>query len=318
MGRRIVEGLCFRNRYEDIYECYRQNDGLFIVYGVTFWARVIQDTDIKIDYFCDRQADKIQNFNGIPVVVAKQLEDIVKKDGRRATIVICIGLNKGTVTSIYKDLAQLNINADVFDYFENSHIFSDKFFVFEGKRYPLYEHSFNCGYFETRMTERSVEIALAKAYLETVHSDAVEVGAVTPYYFTENKIVEIIDPTDQHYRVNTRKSLFEYDLRGKNVLSIWTVEHIGTHDYGMSEEKNVIDAIEKITYEAASCLITAPLGYNKVLDDWIKSNQDNSMIRIMKRDINNHWIEINLHDYSDIAYTPLWACGLVIIKKCWM
>lgn len=315
MVSKIAEGLRFRNRYEDIHECYRKNNGLFVVYGATIWGEKLQDTNIKIDYFCDRQADKIQNVNGIPVVAARRLEELIKRDGRRATIVICIGLNKGTVTSIYKDLSQLDVNADVFDYFENSHIFSDRFFALDGKKYSLYEHSFNCGYIETRMTERSVEIALAAAYLEAVHGDVVEIGAVTPYYFTENKIVEIIDPTDQHYRVNTRKSLFECDLRGKNVLSISTVEHIGTHDYGMSEEKNVIDAIEKITCEADSCFITAPLGYNKVLDDWIKRNKDNAMIRIIKRGINNHWIEINLHDYSDIAYTPLWACGLVIIKK---
>lgn len=309
------ERLQFRKRHEDIFECYRHNNGLFIVYGATVWGEMLQCTDIKIDYFCDRQADKIQNLNNTPVVDAKQLEDLVRKDGRRATIVICVGLNKGTVTSIYKDLSYLNINADVFDYFENEHVFKDKFFVFEGKRYPLYEHSFNCGYSETRMTERSVEIALATAYLESVQGDVVEVGAVTPYYFTENKIVEIIDPTDQHDRVNTRKSLFECDLRGKNVLSISTVEHIGTHDYGMSEEKNVIDAIEKITYEADSCFITAPLGYNKVLDDWIRNHKDNSLVRILKRGINNNWIEMDLHDYRDIAYTSLWASGLVVIKK---
>lgn len=309
------ERLQFRKRHEDILECYRQNNGLFIVYGVTVWGEMLQGTDIKIDYFCDRQADKILNLNNTPVVDAKQLEDLVRKDGRRATIVICVGLNKGTVTSIYKDLSYLNINADVFDYFENEHVFKDKSFVFEGKRYPLFEHSFNCGYSETRMTERSVEIALGTAYLEAVQGDVVEVGAVTPYYFTENKIVEIIDPTDQHDRVNTRKSLFECDLRGKNVLSISTVEHIGTHDYGMSEAKNVIDAIEKITYEADSCFITAPLGYNKVLDDWIRSHQDNSMVRILKRGINNNWIEMDLHDYRDVAYTSLWANGLVIIKK---
>ena len=109
--------------------------------------------------------------------------------------------------------------------------------------------------------------------------------------------------------------MFECDFKGKNILSISTVEHVGTCDYGMSEEKNVIDAIEKIVEEAKSFLITAPLGYNELLDDWIRNNRSNSMIRILRRGINNHWVEIELQDYQEIVYGPLWAYGLVVIVK---
>ena len=143
----------------------------------------------------------------------------------------------------------------------------------------------------------------------------IEIGAVTPYYFKDDKITEVVDPTDPHNRVTAKKSLFECDLKGKNVLSISTIEHIGTQEYGMAEEKNVIDAIEKITSESESCLITAPLGYNKTLDDWVKNNRTHPLLGYMIRGINNHWIEIDLCDYVHIPYTPLWACGLLIIKK---
>lgn len=195
-------------------------------------------------------------------------------------------------------------------------IFADVFFYFDGNKYELYEHAYNCGYLEARMTERSVELALAKRYLDNFEGgDVVEIGAVTPYYFANDKIIDIVDPTDEHNRVTIRKSLFECDFREKNILSISTVEHVGLQEYGMDEKKNVIDALQKILTEAKSCFITVPLGYNALLDNWIRQNRNNPMIKIMKREKDNHWIEIDSLVYEDIEYGPLWANGLAIIRK---
>lgn len=311
-----MEGQCFRKRHENIYECHKKNDGILVVYGAGFWgAMFAEEEQIKIDYFCDRRAEEIHNIGNIPVVDSGQLEKIVRGSGKRATIIICVGLNKTMVLSIYCDLIKLSIEADVFDYFENLHIFKESSFIFDQKEYFLYEHSFNCGYVETRMTERSVELAIAKEYLKTCQNNVAEIGAVTPYYFYDNKIIDIIDPTDLHNRVNIKTSMFDCDLRGRDILSISTVEHIGTQDFGMNEEKTVVDAIEKITSEARQYLITAPLGYNKLLDDWVKKNVKNSDIKFLKRGMNNYWIEMERDCFEQIKYTPLWANGLVIIQK---
>lgn len=316
MTEENIKGICFRKRNDNMFDYLSKNRGLCIVYGAGNWGRgVKKEGHLKIDYFCDRRADELQVIEGIPVVDCAKLENLIKESGRRATIIICVGLRSGMVIDIYSELIKFNVNADVFDYFENANIFKDKFFEFDGKEYVLYEHSYNCGYTNTRMTERSVELALAEEYLHNCKNDVIEVGAVTPYYFFDKKIIEIVDPTDLHERVNARKSLFECDFEGKNVLSISTIEHVGTHDYGMNEEKNVIDALTKITSEAASCLITAPLGYNVLLDNWIKDNKSNPMIKIMKRGMNNHWAEVDLLDDEDIIYGPLWANGLVVIRK---
>lgn len=74
------------------------------------------------------------------------------------------------------------------------------------------------------MTERSVELALAKEYIDTCEGNIVEIGAVTPYYFYSNKISNIIDPTDNHKRV-LKKSLFDCCggvsiIVGKNLESL--------------------------------------------------------------------------------------------------
>ncbi len=273
---------------------------------------LVQDKEYNIDYICDRRAETLRTLNNIPVVNIEKLKTKVEESKKRATIIICV-TNKSTVTSIYRDLTRIDINADVFDYFENEAKFIDKIFYLDGKQYDLFQHSYNCGYVQTRMTERSVELALAEEYIINCNETITEIGAVTPYYFYYDKINEIIDPTDTHKRV-TQKSLFDCNLYGKNVLSISTIEHIGTSDYGMHERQNVIDAIEKIVSESASCLITAPLGYNNLLDKWVKENQNNKMVKLLLRRLNNHWKEIT-GDYREIEYTPLWASGLVLIRK---
>lgn len=303
----------FQTKKESMKAFIEKNKGITVIYGAAFWGGLLaENSDFKIDYFCDKRASVPYVLHGIPVVNIKELENIINKSKKRATIIICVE-NKGTVLSIYNDLVQLDLNADVFDYFENEIVFSDSEFILNGKRYALFEHPYNCGYKHARMTERSVELSLAREYIDSCNGTIVEIGAVTPYYFFNNKIAEIIDPTDIHKRV-TRKSIFDCDLNGKNVLSISTVEHIGTSDYGMHETENTVDAIEKILREADTCLITAPSGYNKLLDEWVKENQKSEIVKLMQRSMNNHWEEVT-DSYVAIEYTHLWANGLVVIKQ---
>lgn len=302
-----------RTRKEDIKAYIERNQGLVVIYGAAFWGILLaQNNDFKVDCFCDRRASELHSINGIPVIDTSELEDKIDESGKRATIIVCVE-TRGTATGIYKDLMRVDLNADVFDYFENELVFCDLDFSLSGKNYRLFEHSYNCGYTCGRMTERSVELALAEEYINNCSAEIVEIGAVTPYYFYDEKISVVIDPTDIHRRV-TKKSLFDCDLTNKNVLSISTVEHIGTSDYEMHEEKNAVEAIQKIVEESASCLITAPLGYNKLLDEWVKKNQSSSMVKLLQRKLNNHWTEITEYD-STIEYTRLWANGLVIIEK---
>ena len=59
-----------------------------------------------------------------------------------------------------------------------------EFFPFEAfdQRLPYFHHHHNCGFPGKRRTERTVELAIADWWLKQ-HPDAVEVGAVTPYYW---------------------------------------------------------------------------------------------------------------------------------------
>ncbi|MBD5492115.1 MAG: hypothetical protein HDR16_08390 [Lachnospiraceae bacterium] len=302
-----------RTKKDDIGAFIEKNKGIVAVYGAACWGgMLVENCDFKVDYLCDRNATWMHFLNGVPVIGLDALGEKIEESGKRATIIICVE-TKVTVNRIFVDLLHADLNADVFDYFENENVFCDTDFSLEGKKYKLFEHPYNCGYASTRMTERSVELALAKAYIEQCSGKIVEIGAVTPYYFYDDKIVEVIDPTDRHKRA-IHKSIFDCDLTDKNVLSISTVEHIGTTDFGMHEVENAVDAIEKILREASSCLITAPFGYNSILDEWVVKNQNSDGLKFLKRYLNNHWEDIT-GQYEPIPYTHLWANGLVIIQK---
>ena len=141
------------------------------------------------------------------------------------------------------------------------------------QKYVHFYHSYNCGW-PPYTTERTVELALADAWLEGRDCRrVVEIGAVTPYYWP-NRVMKVIDPFDPHPLVSQRCSLFDIDLRGRDVLSISTFEHIGTTDYGSGEKPNkVIAALDKLLSEGESFLVTAPLGYNRLLDQHLLNSR---------------------------------------------
>ncbi len=136
---------------------------------------------------------------------------------------------------------------------------------------------FHHEYSQTWHTEREIEIAVALRWLNENPNDVLEVGAVMPYYHDEFKH-EVIDPYDE--RATIVDFMENQDLLMMNVLSISTIEHIGTTDYATNERQNIVDnegaivALKKILDESDNCLVSFPVGYNKYLDSWVEQNLD--------------------------------------------
>ncbi len=144
-------------------------------------------------------------------------------------------------------------------------------------RILLPEDYFHHPYGETWNTEREIEIAVSLRWLKENPKDVVEVGAVIPYY--QNKIEhEVIDPYDP--KATIVDFMENQDLLMMNVLSISTIEHIGTTDYATNERQNIVDkngaivALKQILDDADNCLVSFPVGYNKYLDAWVEENLD--------------------------------------------
>lgn len=135
-----------------------------------------------------------------------------------------------------------------------------------GRTYPQFWHHYNCGW-PPYATERTVEMALADAWLERLGGDDVlEIGAVTPYYWP-GRVGEIVDPHDPHRAVTRRTPMSRIDLRGRTVLSISTLEHIGTAEYGPAQGgEDAWAACARLFSDSRRFLATIPVGQNPALD----------------------------------------------------
>jgi hypothetical protein len=190
----------------------------------------------------------------------------------------------------------------------------------DGAWYTYFFHDFNCGHANSKRTERTVELALADYWLNKVEN-VCEVGAVSPYYWP-NRIHEIVDPGDKHPQVTSKVSLFDCNFRNRNVLSISTVEHVGTGEYGISETRTAGEAITKIVNESSKCLITVPLGWNSFLDHFLRSDNLNLLdctIAFLIRHSNDTWSPVEKYNafiqYGGGGNFSAWANSLAIIEK---
>ena len=201
-------------------------------------------------------------------------------------------------------------------------------FEYSGKTLKLFEHGYNCGHRSQRMTERCLEMAVAKDWLNRVAGEVLEIGAVSPYYFLHPNIIHVCDPYDEHQNVTQKCSLFDLDLTGRNVLSISTIEHVAMGDYGLEikETENPILAFLKIVQESKKCLISFPVGYNKMLDNWfaqkyadLKLLKDNEKLHVtlfVRNTTDNKFDqENNLSKIENIEYGPMCANAVVVIEK---
>jgi hypothetical protein len=192
-------------------------------------------------------------------------------------------------------------------------------FKLGGREYPFFCHRHNCGWPPRRPTERTVELGLADVWLAGARAPTCEVGAVTPYYWP-GRIANVIDPSDPHPLVTQRTSLFDVDLRGSAVLSISTVEHIGHGDYGLPKEPELAHAaIRKIVGEAATFLVTFPIGYNPELDDFVRSKDLSNLgvtpRHLVRPDGDWSWREERDPVRSRLPYGPMWANGITILMR---
>jgi hypothetical protein len=202
----------------------------------------------------------------------------------------------------------------------NYHMMQTDSFIYKGKTVKLIESDYNCGFRWDRMYERCLEMAIAKIWLEKNKENVLEIGAVSPYYFN-NFTHDVCDPADEHSKVNLKTSMFNLDLRNKNVLSISTIEHIGTGEYGVAVDKNEssILALEKILRESKKCLITFPVGVNKDLEQYVFQNKFSEPMTItffVRNSSDNDFKEtkdINL--IKKTKYGSVGANAVVVIEK---
>jgi len=152
--------------------------------------------------------------------------------------------------------------------------------------------------------ERTIEIPILKWYIDNHPTDLIEIGAVSCYYYDTTH--PIYDPSDSHPKsIHTKAE--DIDFVDKNVLSVSTIEHIGHGDYGLEVNNNAMVVLERIISDSKTHLITLPIGFNKVLDSYIKQNIKN--YHVLKRiNHNNEWV-VDDSRSMDYTYNSPFTCG---------
>ena len=195
-------------------------------------------------------------------------------------------------------------------------------FDVDGHTVTHFIHRYNAYCPPFRMTERTVELALADIFLRVLGTDDVaEVGAVTPYYWP-GRITTVVDPTDAHEMVTAQFGWNEWESGSHSILSMSTFEHIGAGEYGLAPDSaETHAAIDKLLAIQAPFLVTYPAGYNATLDAYVRSAVSlESSVRVMawhRGPRGNNWSQVN---YSDISpdmekYGPAWANTLIALYR---
>lgn len=145
------------------------------------------------------------------------------------------------------------------------------------------------GYYNDYADERRLEVPLLKLFVDLFRNDTrlMEVGAVSCHHFPGNH--EIYDATEKG-AINSLAEDLNY--KGRFVASISTIEHIGKPDYGLEVHPYRCITVLNNMLEASSYLITFPIGYNKLLDSYIKNivlNSNPSDVYTFHRDEGNDW-----------------------------
>ena len=195
-------------------------------------------------------------------------------------------------------------------------------FEIDGYEVAHFIHRYNAYCPPYRMTERTVELALADMFLRVLGTeDVAEVGAVTPYYWP-GRIATVVDPTDAHERVTTHAGWNEWSHDSFAILSMSTFEHIGAGEYGLAPDGNETRAaIDKLLTVTRPFLVTFPAGYNATLDAYVRSTlADDPTVRVMawhRGTRGNNWRQLAYANVTSAmeTYGPAWANTLIALYR---
>jgi SAM-dependent methyltransferase len=147
----------------------------------------------------------------------------------------------------------------------------EKRFDFRGRSFPCFYHGYNI----TWAGERSVEIPIAKFYLDQfAGKDVLEVGNVLSHYFPISH--DVLDKFEKGPGIINKDLIdFHPSKQFDLIVSISTFEHIGFDDEASEPSgkkiKGAIAACRDLLKSKGKLVISVPLGYNPDLDNMIRN-----------------------------------------------
>lgn len=188
---------------------------------------------------------------------------------------------------------------------------AEPFHVF-GRSIPYVRHHFNRAW----RNERSVELALAHDFLAgTPPGRTLEIGNVMSHYGPVDH--DILDRYEEAPGV-INEDVVDHSPpeRYHRVLSISTLEHVGWDERPRDPEKvlRAIDNMRRMLAPGGAVLVTAALGQNPHLDEYVRSERLGLPVQVLLRRISddNRWVEVDLADTEDARYGSPYKAGNVL------
>ena len=154
-------------------------------------------------------------------------------------------------------------------------------FMFDGKRYQYFHHDIN----NTANNERAVEVPIVGAKLERAalkEQTILEVGDVLWQYGydQERMIVDLGSEREGVEKIDVMSLKKKFDF----IATISSVEHVGidVNQGHMFRCVEVVEHLMSLLNPGGNIIITFPIGYNRVLDEWF-SLQWRGKVRFLVR-----------------------------------
>lgn len=161
------------------------------------------------------------------------------------------------------------------------------------------------GYNNPRSNERKVELPIAFWFIEEYNDNLIELGEVSCFYKdAEHPIYDLRADNSTTIVMD----ISDIDYKGKNVVSVSTLEHVGNGDYGYPKyPEKVLKLLQKIISQSKNYLLTFPVGFNRQLEKTI--TDQNMRYILLVRDEKNNWTQVNDKSFDEYEYNKPYGAG---------
>ena len=184
-------------------------------------------------------------------------------------------------------------------------------FGLAGKEYHYWIHPLNLD------NERTVEIPLARAFLEGKKGEVLEVGNVLSNHFRFPH--DIVDKYERAAGVINQDIVsFSPDKLYDAIVTLSTLEHVGWDEEPRDPEKIVraIDHLKQLLAVGGELLATLPLGYNSFFDTLAREEKTgfSEIAYLLRVTASNRWREANLDEVAAARYgTPYANANALVV-----
>ncbi len=179
---------------------------------------------------------------------------------------------------------------------------SPESFTFQGRSYTYFWHRYN----STWRNERAVEVPIIRALVGgSPGARILEVGNVLSHYGPV-----FHDAVDKYEKapgvINEDICTFQPGKKYDLIVSISTLEHVGWDEEPRQPEMilRAFENLRRLVAPGGKIVVTLPLGYNSLLDQWIREGKiaftKQFYMKRISRD--NQWREVGAHEVKDLRY----------------